>query len=262
MLTDVPSVRQMFRELGIGDVSAVSSPPEVRPLSNGSPAVSSPSGGAPLSLEEKQRRARQQEAAARLSSQPRLTGPSAAPAPANSRPPRDLTDSLISSNLSMMARPPATAAFHGPAPGYRPSGGAVPQQPAGFQPQSAGFQPQPAGFQPQSVGFQPQTAGFQPQPAGFQPQLVGFQQAGFPQRQPLGAGGPMIGAPGFGRPALPAAPSTAFPQSDGWSSQQQRPAQSGLTGPPAAVGSGFTPQYGQPAPSKQLSANEISDLLS
>ena len=249
----------MFGELGIGDLSAS---PAVGPLSNGSAAGSgsgsSPAAGAaPLSLEEKQRRARQQEAAARLSSQPRLTSPSAAspaPAPAPARQPRDLTDSLISSNLNMMARPPAPAAFHGPAPGYRlPNGAGFPQQQAGFPQQQSGFPQQPAGFPQQQSGFPQQHSGFPQQQSGFPQQQPALQQ----QQQQFGMGGPMIGAPGFGLPALPPAPSVA-----GWSQQQRPPAQFGLGGPPAAAGSGFSPQYGQPTPSKQLSANEISDLLS
>ncbi|KAF0295600.1 SCY1-like protein 2 [Amphibalanus amphitrite] len=245
-------IDKMFGELGIGGDP---SPAPVRspsgPLANGS---SPAGGGASLSLEEKQRRARQQEAAARLSSQPALTSPTTSSANSSSgsagrRPPRDLTDSLISSNLNMMARPaPPPAAFPSAAPNYRPGGGA-------FQSQQPQQQPM---FQQQ--GFQQQS---------------GFQSAGFQQQQQqFGMGGPMIGAPGFGRPALMPAPSAT-----GWSQQapsagltpQYNSQQMGLSPqfgqqaglrPQYGQQSGLTPQYGQQPASKQLSSSEISDLLS
>ncbi|XP_043223313.1 SCY1-like protein 2 [Amphibalanus amphitrite] len=249
-------IDKMFGELGIGgDPSPAPAPIPARspsgPLANGS---SPAGGGASLSLEEKQRRARQQEAAARLSSQPALTSPTttssanSSSGSAGRRPPRDLTDSLISSNLNMMARPAAPpAAFPSAAPNYRPGGGA-------FQSQQPQQQPM---FQQQ--GFQQQS---------------GFQSAGFQQQQQFGMGGPMIGAPGFGRPALMPAPSAT-----GWSqpvpsagltpqynSQQmglgpQFGQQAGLR-PQYGQQSGLTPQYGQQPASKQLSSSEISDLLS
>lgn len=234
----------VYDDLGISNFSASS------PNANATKSPTQKAKQQSLSMEEKQRLAREQEFQQRIQSQPSLIP--AKPAPTRpAHEPKDLTSTLISSNLaSLNIRSPTGSNPFGGSPGFGSSPG-YGSSPAGDFP-SAGLSPATPqwGFQSgQQAAASPMTARFAtpPQPLNRQqPQQQQINTSAFDNLLPRLGSGPQMGAP---RPKLNQMAPTNVPTNNfGNFVGAQPPVQNSM---PAFA-----------APVKPLSKSEMDDLLS